>query len=318
VLTHEAPDAGAASQPRDEPVAEGDLELLLHPGKMGWFALVTGAATTTAHRVPPPEGVAPPELAAALLEPMAARLAEARRLRVRAYGSYRSVDVHALPFRGAPLLAQLAIDYPLGLRASGRSSTYDRRALIVGDPTGDLPGARAEATLVQRATEPRMPSRALVGAQATSPAVAEGLSHAGLFHYAGHGVFAGLEGWESALPLAEGGRLTLGDLLALAPAPRKVVLSGCDAARAVGESEGLGLAQALVTAGSEEVLAPVRPVADALASRLAEALYAGAAGNAACDLDARGSLAKAARAALLEVREGLPAADWAAFRVLAR
>ena len=97
-----------------------------------------------------------------------------------------------------------------------------------------------------------------------------------------------------------------------------MILSGCDAARAVGESEGLGLAQALVAAGSEEVLAPVRPVADTLASKLATALYAGKTGDAACDLGASGSLAQAARAALIELRKSDPAADWAAFRVLAR
>jgi len=140
---------------------------------------------------------------------------------------------------------------------------------------------------------------------------------AAVFHYAGHGRFESA-GLASTLELAEGGRLSAGDFLALAPAPRKVVLSGCDAARTNGESDDLGLAQALVAAGAEEVLAPVHAISDVLAEKLAAALYAGAAGDAACDLDASGSLATAARIALLEVRKADPSAGWEVFRVLAR
>ena len=36
--------------------------------------------------------------------------------RVRAYGAWIGVDVHALDLDGAPLLAKVAVDYPLGLR----------------------------------------------------------------------------------------------------------------------------------------------------------------------------------------------------------
>jgi dTDP-4-dehydrorhamnose reductase len=121
------------------------------------------------------------------------------------------------------------------------------------------------------------------------------------------------------LPLADGGRLSAGDFFALAPAPRKVVLSGCDAARSTGGAEDLGLAQALVAAGAEEVLAPIRPVSDVLAEKLATALYGGgSASDAVCDLAGAGTLAVAARDALKRVREQDPTSDWQAFRVLAR
>jgi hypothetical protein len=315
VLTHAPRDGG------EEPIAPGDLELVIHPGRKDWIAFTADATKTTSHRVPAPSS-APDVLAAALFDPIAPRILAARRVRVRAYGAWRPVDVHALAFNGAPLFEQVAVDYPLGLRsgATGAASegAFDRRALVVGDPSGNLAGARAEAALVAKALQGRMPSKLLVHTEATSRAVAADLARAGLFHYAGHGIFAGADGWSSSLPLADGGHLDVGDLLALAAAPRKAVLLGCDAARTDAESEGIGLAQALVTAGTEEVFAPARVLSDTLAAKVAEALYAGSAADATCDLGASGTLAAAARTALKRVREQDPSADWAAFRVLAR
>jgi CHAT domain-containing protein len=115
------------------------------------------------------------------------------------------------------------------------------------------------------------------------------------------------------LPLAGGGRLGVADVLALAPAPARVVLSGCDAAKSDGDAEGLGLAQAFVAAGADEVLAPVRPVADALAAKLAARIHR--------DHDPP-PLAVALRDAAIALRNEDPGGredwDWAAFRVLAR
>ncbi len=312
ILTR-SPREGAA----DEPLARGDLELVIHPGRKEWFAFATDAAATTSHRVSEPAG-GPDVLAASLLDPIAARVTSARRIRVRAYGGWRPVDVHALPFNGAPLFEQVAVDYPLGLRGDANGATFEPRALVVGDPNGNLAGANAEARLVAEALGARLQATLLVGAAATSRAVTAALPRAGLFHYAGHGVYAGEGGWASSLPLADGGQLTVGDLLALSPAPRKAVLLGCDAARTDGEAEGVGLAQALVTAGAEEVFAPVRVISDTLAIEVATSLYTGEAGEAIRDLKASGALANAARAATKKVRSEHPTADWSAFRVLAR
>lgn len=312
VLTRTSPEAHA-----EEAIAPGDLELVLHPGRSTWVVIVSDTSRTTSHRVPDPS--APREaLAAGLLDPIAPRVRAARRVRVRAHGAWRSVDVHALPFAGAPLFEQVAVDYPLGLRGATGDARFDRRALVVGDPSGNLEGARTEADHVAKALQPHLPASVLLGAKATSRAVAAELPRAGLFHYAGHGVYAGEGGWSSSLPLADSGQLTVGDLLALAPAPRKAVLLGCDAARTDGAAESVGLAQALVAAGAEEVFAPVRVISDALAARMADALYGGEAGRATCDLATSGALATAARLALKKVREQDPNADWSAFRVLAR
>lgn len=320
-------DAGQEAPRPRHTVAEGDVELVLHPAPGGAVAFLADASRTTAHAfaAPPdvrPDPAHPLALPEAVLSPLAARLRGARRLRVLAYGALRGVDVHALvlPGRAGPLVETVVVDYPLGLspRAEPARGAHERRAVVVGDPLSDLPHARAEAEAAARALRDRTKVQTFLGAEATSRALTSALPRAELFHYAGHGIYAGVEGFESALPLADGGRLTVGDLLALSPAPRTVVLSGCDAARSAGAAEGLGLAQALVVAGSEEVLAPVRPVPDALAAKLADALYAAADGGGGDGGDGTFSLASRARAALARLRAENPASDWAAFRVIAR
>ncbi len=312
-------DAGAsvATTPRTtERIAPGDLELVIHPGARDWVVFAADATQTTVHRVPDPK--APPaQLAPALFGPIKGRILAARRVRVRAYGTWLSVDVHALDLDGVPLLAKVAVDYPLGVRSASSTVTFDRRALVVGDPDNTLVASRAEAQLVAKAAGARMPSTLLIGSEATSRAVASALPRAGLFHYAGHAVLDATT-LSSRLMLDGGGSLTVGDLFSLTPAPRKAVLLGCDAAREALGLDGLGLAHALVAAGTEEVLAPVSPVSDTLAKAVAEALYTGAAAEATLDLEASGSLAVAARLALVRVMELEPSSDWKAFRVLAR
>jgi hypothetical protein len=295
---------------REEPARDvAAIEIVIHPGRRRWLAFASGG-TTTAHDLPPPD--APPdEIARALLVPLAQRFVAVTKVHVRAYGAYRRVDVHALPFDGAPLGDKLAVDYPLGFAPAARDASQTR-ALVVGNPTGDLPSAEEEARLVARTLRDRGAVTTLLRGDATATAIADALRASTLFHYAGHGVFGGLEGGESALPLADGARLTVADILALAPVPRAVVLSGCDAARSDTDAEGLGLAQAFLAAGAAEVIAPTRPVADTLAAKLAAALYASDPGQS------NGPLAQALRRATARVREQDPALDWSAFRTLTR
>jgi tetratricopeptide (TPR) repeat protein len=298
--------AGAArgGDTADVPPPDGEIAIVIHPGRKGWLAFAVGSGATSAYAIPNPDA---PDLARALFDPVATRIGHARAVHVQAYGAWRGVDVHALPFEGVPLVARVMVDYPLGLRAPG--GDVPDRAVVVGDPTGDLPRARSEAKAVARTLSMQTKVDSLIGTAATRRAVGEALPGAGVLHYAGHGLFGGEDGFESSLPLAEGGRLTIGDVLALSPAPRKIVLSGCEAAKSEGESEGLGLAQAFLAAGAYEVVAPVRPVSDTLAERVSIALYE--------DTNGKDSLARALRAAQLAVCAADPSADWKAFRVLA-
>jgi len=210
------------------------------------------------------------------------------------------------------------VEYGVDLAAqpSAPAEGSPMSALVVADPRGDLPSARAEAQRIAGLLRERGGFEPLVlqGREATHRAVCDALelTRTGLFHYAGHGIFEGRDGWESGFPLAAGGWLSVGDVLVLRRAPDRVLLSGCETARAPSGSSasGLGLAQAFIVAGSRAVVASPRPVDDALAERVMTALYRALSKNGGIDL------AASLREAELAVRKESPETDWAAFRVL--
>jgi len=311
MLDRRAPDPARLPPPRP-----GELLLLYHPLPSGWVGFAHDGRRLTAARLPCRDlDRAPAELTGCLLRPFADRVEEAERLRILPHGPLRHLDFHALPWDGGPLLATRPVLYGLDLPPRPeRSRAEAPRALLVADPAGDLPAARREADAVARllaAAPAGWRATRLDDTAAGAAEVRARLPDADLFHYAGHAAFAGPGGWRSALPLAAGGRLTVGDLLLLERAPRWVVLSGCETARTAGGSaaETVGLAHAFLAAGAGEVVAAVRPVADADGLRLFEAFYrAWTAGE---------EPAVALRRAQLELRRADPAADWAAFRILA-
>jgi tetratricopeptide (TPR) repeat protein len=309
-------DAGAlAAAPK------GTLTLAFHPERRGFVGFAADDSGVMAARV----GVITPEmvkdraaLAERVLSPFRERIHKAERLRILSYGVLRDVDFHALSFEGAPLVRLLPVEYPLdtGDRepAEAPPAGSTPMALVVADPNGDLPSARQEARRVADALTKRgvWKVQLLEGEKATSLAVSRDLQQARLLHYAGHGVYAGREGWESVLPLAAGSRLLLGDILAMNHAPTRVVLSSCETARTAldAPAEGLGVAQAFVTAGSEAVIAPVRPVKDVLGAKLSDLLYGKLVDPGPVDAAAM------LREAQLAIQNEDPMSDWAAFRVL--
>jgi tetratricopeptide (TPR) repeat protein len=310
------------SRPRDWSAfspAPDELTLAFHPIRTGWIGLVAAANGVTSFTLPRlPNANDPAECSALLLSPLRARLDHARRLRVLAYGPLRTLDIHALPFDGVPLASRIAVEYPLDVPARVSSARDEGKpaALVIADPTLDLAGTRSENENVVKALRhaERWNVDVFEGPRATSGAILPLFAKAKLLHYAGHGVFAGREGWQSALPLASGGHLAMSDVLAMSSSPSRVVLSGCETGRTSHEApaESLGLAQAFVIAGADFVIAPVRPVDDAVAARLSSALYGGLADPH--DVDAASIL----RDAQLRVRTEVPDADWSAFRVVSR
>lgn len=290
----------------------GAMTLLFHPVRGGWVALVHDAAGFSSA----PLESATREGVERLLGGLRERILRASRLRVLAYGELADVDVHALTFESRPLLASLAVEYPLDGASVAVDAERPLAALVVGDPTLDLVSARNEGELV--AASLRRDGhvvKVLSGPEATSAAVLEHLGRVRHFHYAGHGVYAGREGWESALPLAGGGRLDVLDIVAAPRVPTTVVLAGCDAARSSSERAALsiGLAQAFLLSGAQSVIAPARAVDDVLAAEMMKALYA--------EPDRRAEGApldppEALRRAQLRVLAERPQSDWSAFRIL--
>jgi CHAT domain-containing protein len=236
------------------------------------------------------------------------------------YGFLRQVDFHALPHSGKVLLAQLPVSYGLDLteqssqRRNKSANRRQRQALLVADPTGDLPATRLEATAIREALETSRQSwsvNLLQGSDASGARVRQGLATADLFHFAGHGDFRSADGWQSALLLTDGSQLTLGDILALPSAPRQVVLSGCETGRTMQESpidNANGLAHAFVAAGSQAVVAALRPVNDRLAATLVSSFYR--------EWQAGATAEVALQKAQIALYNDNPDQDWSSFRLI--
>ena len=130
----------------------------------------------------------------------------------------------------------------------------------------------------------------LTAGEATRDAVLSTLSAAQLLHYAGHTEIGGPSGMSSALLVAGGARIELGDLLAAPRLPSVVVLSSCEAATSA-QASMMGLAQAFLISGTRAAVAATRPVPDESARAFMSAFYANLKG-----IDAA-SMAKAYRQA---------------------
>lgn len=250
---------------------------------------------------------ADPAALAALFGPFASALdaavtAGAARVELLPAGRLGDRDLHLAPIGGLPLALRVPVAWRLDGPAVAARGASSRQALVVIDPRVDLAEARREGdAVIDRLRGGGWTVARLQGTAATRDALRAGFAGAELFHYAGHAVAEGLDGWQSAFLLAEG-PMTVGDLLTLPAVPRWAVLAGCETGQAPGEVSGIGLAHALLATGAEAVIATVRPVADRDAAAFSGAFY-----------DAFGSAPPVAyRAALAAV----PAGARGAFRLL--
>jgi len=314
-------DSGAGSL---APPGPGEVVLAYHPLARGWVGFAASAGDVKVSFFDPsaralanpdsPRSLEP--LARSLIEPFREVLEKAERVRVLPYGPLQAVDFHALPLAGEPLLARHLVVYSLDMPAHSFAALPARPvALLVVDPEGNLPAADREAKLVGAAISSWGRGwilKRLDGTAARTGAVRQALLSADLFHFAGHGKFAGFGGWDSALQLADGLPLTLSDLMALHRVPSWVVLSACDGGRASAQApgEGIGLAQVFLLAGSRAVIATTRPVADRTARDLIAELYQG--------WQPGEDLPRQLQRAQLALRRRNPAADWASFRLFER
>ncbi len=294
------------------PLPAGVLGLLVHPGRSGWWVFAFDRDRTEARAIPARTLIDgnPEAVSAAVLGPFAARIDAARELRLFLHDWPRGLDLHALSLDGAPLLSRVPVTYGLDLPPVPASDEGPRSVLLVSDPRADLPAARREG----RRLAARMPPRGakvvyLEGDAATAQAVRAALPEATALHFAGH-ARVNADRFDSSLLLANGERLTVGDVLVLNRVPATAVLSGCETARAPAKTVrevDLGIAQAFLLRGARRVLATTRPVADGIAEAVSVALHESA------EVDA-----PAAARALRRVAARYPGADWAAYRLYVR
>jgi tetratricopeptide (TPR) repeat protein len=184
-------------------------------------------------------------------------------------------------------------------RIVSSSALGDDRKVIIGDPLGDLAGARTEAFAVAT----KIDATALVGAQATADALFAS-AHPDLLHIAAHTERGGMG---PVLKLAGGG-VTAGDIIDRGIAARVVVLTSCAAADPRDRDELGPLAMAFLAAGSRAVVAARWSVDDDVARSFARAFY---------EADGlRDPVLGTARAQRELLRAGMPVASWATFVVL--
>jgi hypothetical protein len=292
----------------------GELVLLYHPVPSGWIGFAVNREGVTARRLrPEPSGSrTPDELSDWLLGPFSALIERSDRMRVLAFGALNQIDIHALPWKGRPLIASIAVRYGVDIPRPTRSAEADMNALIV-TPHEELKSSAAEAAIAEeRLQASGWNVQRLRGAAVLRTTIGEAITSGRirLFHYSGHARFVGLDGWESHLGSDDHQLMTVGDILTLPAPPDYAILSGCETAASADRSgSGLGLAQAFVIAGAQWVVASSRVVKDADAANIVTEL-----------LDQRGLgssdagfLLQAAQRKLLETR---PEIDWASFRVL--
>lgn len=271
----DGPAAGRLAAP-----GPGELFVAFFPGVGGWFALGATSRTVVAHAVPA-DAFASTAAAAGVLASFGPQLAGAQRVRLFPYGAADGVSWQAVPWNGRPLLASFEVEYGMDVgqrttRASAPlavSAGASPTALVISNPTGDLPAAALEAQAVAKALAGWNVIR-LDGPAATRDATLAALPSARLLHYAGHALPGVAGALSSALLLSAEGRIELGDLLAAPAVPELVILSACEAAGAETRQPSLmGLAQAFVAAGAAAALAPTRPVGDADARAFTTAFY---------------------------------------------
>lgn len=256
-------------------VADDEVVLSPFPVPAGWVAFVRTSEELRAVRVASPDFDDPAAAAAAFLAPILDALPGKSRLRVLPYAEVWGLDLHTAAVDGAPLIAKVAVSYGLDLVGSSSVDNHgEPTLLIVANPQGDLRHTETEADAVASAWRGG-PVRRLQRAEVRRAALLRELRVADVFHFAGHGVFAGPTGGDSALLLATDEELRLSDVLTLERVPRSVVLSACDAARSSAAAPGsFGLAQAFLVRGATSVVAPTRPVADRAAAELMRQVYA--------------------------------------------
>jgi cellulose synthase operon protein C len=277
--------SGNHEESSPSPPGPGEVILAYHPLPAGWvgFAAIPDGIPTISFFDLPDDVLADPgadrfreALAAKLIGPFRSVLERAANVRVLPFGPLRSVDFHVLPLAGKPLMDWLPVVYGLDVPTRPLSAPAGRPvALLVADPEDNLREARKESESVEEAIRGQgWTPKLLKGKEASVGAVRDALPRASLFEFAGHGELRGFAGWDSALRLADGSRLTSRDVLTLR-VPAWVVLSTCEGGRSSKEApgEGVGLAQAFLLAGSQAVVAAVRPVLDSTAREFVADLH---------------------------------------------
>ncbi len=211
------------------------------------------------------------------------------------------VSFGALRRRGQLVLDQHAVAYApsAAVLSATRRSQSAIRALVLGDPTGDLPQARAEAKEVAD----RLKVTPRLGPDAARAAVLDA-GEATLIHIAAHTVATDTG---PALRLSDG-LLDAGTVLDHGVAAGAIVLLTCSSAPITSRDELAPLSSAFIAAGAHTVIASRWAVPDDVARSFARMFY-----------EANGVANPVAAVAAAQrelVRRHVPVEQWATFALI--
>ncbi len=232
-------------------------------------------------------------------------------------------ELHYLPFAalvapGTPeryLVERYVLEYvpsaSVWLRLRGRAHTQRDGVLAVAPRAAALPGSQAEVAAIGRIFGGR--ARVLVGAEGSERVFRTLAPEQGIVHLATYGVLNKHNPLFSFVELGAGGgedgRLEVHEVFGLKLNARLLVLSACQTGLASGAladvpagDDWVGLVQAFLFSGVENVVATLWPVQDLASARFMERFYQGL-GRGETEADA---LAKAQRATLQDSRTAQP------------
>lgn len=298
------------------PTPASTLSLGFHPrGDGGWFAFAELDGRVAVSSLDDPESLSRAELARALFDPVDEMLARAERVRVLPAGAWNRVDLHALDWRGAPLVDAKPVAYALDL--SLPTADVRRGAAVVFADVDPLRELGTHAGPLRRALDTdRAGVRWSAGADRRE--LQRMLGDVDTWTFFGHSRMPKAEAsnmpwqWSRGLLVGTDASLDAFEVLMLpAAAPRRVALVGCstgvvDPALPPGS---ITLAQAFIVRGAGQVLATHADIAPRHAVEVARRLAPELGGGGEADL------AVALRRAQLDLRVQAPDAPWPAWRV---
>ncbi len=291
------------------PIAVGELGRLLEQLQRNCsFALNAGPEAPTAHSLTALAQRILGRLYAGLLEPLAARLRDHRRLTIVPYGVLHYLPFHLLHSGSAYLIEQyeVAILPAAGLITRGRLARPAGALALAHSWDGRLPQTTAEAELVRR-----LFGGAVYAEQTARRAILQ-RPPAQILHIAAHGEHRLDQPDLSYVQLADG-QLYTDDLLQLDLSYELVTLSACETGRAnvAGGDELVGLGRGFLYAGAGALLATLWRVHDDMALRQTEHIYRALREGATKTAALRG-----AQRAILAEAAHLHPAFWGAFQLI--
>lgn len=298
------------------PLPEGQALLVGYFGTDESILLVASEAGFRWSRGPSPEDDYE-GWARDVLGPLRLENLDVEAIRLLITGRGHALPWPSLPVGGRQLVDVAALEWGLDLPKQ-EEQDWASTAVVVGDPTGDLPEARAEAETAARSLRTaRWSVEHLERDDARAKRVRELMSSVSLAYFAGHGrrseEAGGGLGWSDALVLADG-QLTVPEILGFEQVPPRIIVAGCDSGTTseTGLSGGLNVGRAFLLSGAEEVLVASGKADDAEARMLGNAVAKTVAEEPSM------SLAQALQAAQLRLRDERPGSSWWQYRVLVR